>query len=49
MNIRRLHRSPSLRKLLGWGAAFAVLLAVLGMYTRPDFLVLVADRVWSCF
>ncbi|MEJ7686745.1 MAG: hypothetical protein WKG52_06985 [Variovorax sp.] len=49
MNIRRLLRSARLRRLLGWSAAIAATLAVFGMYTRPDFLVLVADQVWACF
>lgn len=49
MNIHRRGRAIRMRVLLAWSAAIAVLLAVFGMYTRPDFLVLVADRVWACF
>jgi hypothetical protein len=27
----------------------AILLAVLSMYLRPEFLVTLADQVWGCF
>lgn len=37
------------RKLLGYGAAIAVLLAVFTLYSRPAMLVAVADQVWACF
>ena len=37
------------RKLMLWLLAIAVLLAVFALYTRPDFLLTVADQVWSCF
>ena len=37
------------RKLLAWGAATAVLLAVFALYTRPQFLVTLADQIWACF
>ena len=40
--------SPALR-WLAWAAAVLVCLAVFGMYTVPDFMVMVADQVWSCF
>ncbi|MCZ8094049.1 MAG: hypothetical protein O9331_11240 [Acidovorax sp.] len=36
-------------RALGWLAAVAVCLAVFAMYTVPDFMVMVADTVWSCF
>jgi len=32
-----------------WAAAVAALLATFALYQRPDFLVNLADRVWSCF
>lgn len=32
-----------------WAAAMAALLATFALYQRPDFLVNLADRVWSCF
>lgn len=41
-------RRPWLRGL-GWFAAIAACLAVFAMYTVPDFMVMVADKVWSCF
>jgi len=45
--------APSARhgwlRALGWLAAVAVCLAVFAMYTVPDFMVMVADTVWSCF
>ena len=37
------------RKLAGYGAALAVLLAVFALYTRPDMMVTVGDMVWACF
>ncbi|WP_269813941.1 hypothetical protein [Rhodoferax ferrireducens] len=36
------------RVLLYAGAA-CVLLAVFALYTRPDFLVTLANQVWACF
>lgn len=37
------------RTLLGWGTALVVLLLVFALYTRPEFLVTVADLVSACF
>ncbi len=37
------------RKSLAWSATLAVLLAVFALYTRPDFLVTLADQIWACF
>lgn len=37
------------RKILLYGAAVFALLAVFALYTRPDFLVTLADQVWACF
>lgn len=37
------------RKAIAWSAAIAVLLAVFALYTRPDFLVTLADQIWACF
>lgn len=34
---------------LGWALAGLVCLAVFGMYSVPDFMVMLADQVWSCF
>ncbi len=36
-------------RLLAWGAALALLLAVFALYTRPDFLLTLADQLWACF
>ncbi|MFN4360085.1 MAG: hypothetical protein ACK4F4_05090 [Hylemonella sp.] len=37
------------RHALAWVAALGLLLAVFALYTRPDFLVTLADQVWACF
>jgi hypothetical protein len=34
---------------LGWAVALLVCLAVFGMYTVPDFMVMLADQMWNCF
>jgi len=34
---------------LAYAAALAVLAAVFVMYTRPEFLVSLADQLWACF
>jgi hypothetical protein len=34
---------------LAMRAALAALLAVFALYTRPDFLVTLADQIWACF
>jgi hypothetical protein len=36
-------------KLLAYGAAVAVLLAVFALYTRTEIMVTLADQIWSCF
>ena len=36
------------RKLLAYAAAIAVLLAVFGLYTRPQLMVALADQIWAC-
>ena len=36
-------------QLLAWAGALAVLLAVFALYTRPDFLLTLADQIWACF
>ena len=41
--------SPRVKKLLAYGAAVAVLLAVFALYTRPDMMVTLADQLWACF
>jgi type II secretory pathway component PulM len=37
------------QKLLAWGGAVIVLLAVFALYTRPDFLVTLSNQIWACF
>lgn len=37
------------RQWLAWAAALLLLLAVFALYTRPDFLVTLADQLWACF
>ncbi len=32
-----------------WGSPLLVLLAVFSLYLRPDFLLTLADQLWSCF
>jgi hypothetical protein len=37
------------RKWLAYSTALAVLLGVFALYTRPDFLVTLAEQLWACF
>ena len=37
------------RRLLGWGAALAVLALVFMSYLDPHLAVDLANRVWACF
>jgi hypothetical protein len=37
------------RKLLAYALALAALLAVFALYTRPEIMVTLADRLWACF
>ena len=39
----------SLRPALFWIVASWVLLAVLMLYLRPDFMVNMAEQLWACF
>ncbi len=32
-----------------WTAITAALLGVFAMYTKPEFLVTLADQLWACF
>lgn len=36
-------------KMVLGGAAVCVLVAVFALYTRPDFLLTLANQVWACF
>ncbi len=42
-------RKTWLIRTAAWGVALAASFGVFLLYTRPDFLVMVADRVWACF
>jgi hypothetical protein len=37
------------KRVLGWGAALAVLAAVFVAYLNPHTAVDLANRVWACF
>ena len=39
----------SVKRLAIAGLACAVLAGVFVMYTRPDFMVQMANQVWACF
>ncbi len=41
--------TPAIRKLTAYTAAVLVLLGVFALYTRPDFLVTLANEIWACF
>ena len=41
--------STRAKKLLAYGACTAALAAVFALYTRPAFMVGVADMIWACF
>ena len=38
-----------IRRLAAYAAALAVVLAVFALYLRPEFVVMMADQLWSCF
>jgi hypothetical protein len=38
-----------LGKAVAWSLAIAISLGVFSLYTRPEFLIALADQVWSCF
>lgn len=40
---------PLAVRALAWTAASMALLATFALYHRPEFLVDLADKVWSCF
>ena len=40
---------PLVLRAMVWAAVAAGLLATLTLYQRPDFLVNLADQIWSCF
>ena len=44
-------RKPAPRALRWLGGAVAVLLCLVmfGLYTVPEFMVMLADQMWACF
>ena len=40
---------PFLQRVLIWTIVGLALLGTLALYNRPDFLVNLADQLWSCF
>ncbi len=40
---------PATAKWLAYAGATVALLGVFLLYTQPDFMVTVAEQVWSCF
>lgn len=42
-------RALAVGRWLAWPAALAVLLGIFSLYTHPDFMVGLADKLWSCF
>lgn len=40
---------PMALKTLAWFVVALALLGTLTLYQRPDFLVNLADQLWSCF
>lgn len=40
---------PSVQRALIWTLVGLALLGTLALYDRPDFLVNLADQLWSCF
>ena len=38
-----------MQKLAAWSLAIVGSLGVFALYTRPDFLLTLANQVWSCF
>ncbi len=40
---------PLWLRALIWAVVLAILLAVFALYTRPEFMLTLADQVWACF
>ncbi len=40
---------PFWLRALIWAVVLAILLAVFALYTRPEFMLTLADQVWACF
>lgn len=41
--------SPAWLRTAGWAVATLVCLAVFALYMQPEFLMTLADQLWSCF
>lgn len=41
--------TPRMRRLSVFGLAGVALLGVFLLYARPEFLVMLAEQLWSCF
>lgn len=41
--------SPVWLRTAGWAVATLACLAVFALYLRPEFLMTLADQLWSCF
>ncbi len=42
-------RRKPLSRWLPYAAALAALLLVFSLYLRPEFMVILAQQVWTCF
>ena len=42
-------KAARLSRLLTWTGVTGVLLAVLGLYLQPEFMVHMAEQLWACF
>lgn len=40
---------PGVVRALWWSVSAIALLGTFALYNRPDFLVSLADQLWSCF
>ncbi|MFP8777582.1 hypothetical protein [Hydrogenophaga sp. RWCD_12] len=40
---------PAASRALIWAGVLLALAGTMVLYTRPDFLVQMADQLWSCF
>ena len=38
-----------IQKIALWSLAIAASLGVFALYTRPDFLLTLANQLWACF
>ncbi len=39
----------TIKRLLAWAVALAALAAVFMAYTRPEFMLDLANQIWLCF